>query len=168
MTCCLLVGNKAVDWNFRKKLFVVSLLAHLILMNMFRLNALIFQNWRLLVFGVNIRASQSLLKELQSVRLFNFNWNTRKLVPPFFPPLTVKSYLKFFFFIGATIWLYCIRTSEMRKGQNCPSPLCLLHMLYFKRKWYSLKFIAKWHVVYWLGLKAVDWNIRKKLFLVSL
>ena len=67
MTCCLLVGNKAVDWNFRKKLFVVSLLAHLILMNMFRLNALIFQNWRLLVFGVNIRASQSLSKELQSV-----------------------------------------------------------------------------------------------------
>ena len=45
MTCCLLAGKKAVDWNIKKrKLFHISLLAHLILMNMLKLNNLIFQN----------------------------------------------------------------------------------------------------------------------------
>ena len=41
MTCCLLVGTKSGRLKYqKKKLFLVSLLAHLILMNMLRLNAL--------------------------------------------------------------------------------------------------------------------------------
>ena len=40
MTCCLLVGTKSGRLKYQKKLFLVSLLAHLILMNMLRLNAL--------------------------------------------------------------------------------------------------------------------------------
>ena len=91
-----------------------------------------------------------------------------KLASPFFPPLTVKSCLNFFSLLGPLYGYIASERTKCEKGQNCPSPLCLLYMLYFKRKWYSSKFIAKWHVVYWLGPKAVDWNIRKKLFLVSL
>ena len=45
MTCCLLVGTKSGGLKYyKKKLFVISLLAHLILMNMLRLNNLIFRN----------------------------------------------------------------------------------------------------------------------------
>ena len=67
MTCCLLVGTKSGRLKYNKKLFLSSLLAHLILMNMLRLNALICPNERLIVFAINVRASQSLLKELQRV-----------------------------------------------------------------------------------------------------
>ena len=68
----------------------------------------------------------------------------RKLAPPFFPPLTVKSCLNFYFFIHCLLGpLYGYIASERtkcEKGQNCPSLMCVLHMLYFKRKWYPLKF----------------------------
>ena len=44
MRCCLLVGTQSGRLKYNKRLLRVSLLAHLILMNMLRLNALIFQN----------------------------------------------------------------------------------------------------------------------------
>ena len=44
MKCCLLVRTKSGRLKYNKRLFLVSLLAHLILMNMLRLNAVIFQN----------------------------------------------------------------------------------------------------------------------------
>ena len=56
MTCCLLVGTKSGRLKYKKKLFLVSLLAQLVLMNMLKLTALILKNSS---FGVNIRASQS-------------------------------------------------------------------------------------------------------------
>ena len=43
MRCCLLVGTKSGRLKYNKRLFLDSLLAHLILMNRLRLNALIFQ-----------------------------------------------------------------------------------------------------------------------------
>ena len=107
---------------------------------------------------------------LASYQFKNRKWlqlKHRKLAPPFFQPLTVKSYLKFFFSLLGPLYGYIAsERAKCEKGQNCPSPLCMLQMLYFKRK--LLGFTAKWHVAYYLGQKVVDWNIKKKLFLISL
>ena len=64
----------------------------------------------------------------------------RKVASPFFPPLTVKSCLKWFSLLGPLYGYITSERTKCEKGQNCPSLMCVVHMLYFKRKWYPLKF----------------------------
>ena len=71
----------------------------------------------------------------------NFNWNTGNL-PHHFSRLWQLSHIwSFFSLLGPLYGYIAFERAKCEKGQNFPSPLCMLYMLCFKRKWYSLSLL---------------------------